>query len=308
MSSLFGKRSQATSTSPTGFGTLPGFGQEAFRDVIQRGTALSEQPDLFRTPDLTAQQQQALDVLSSFTGPTTPEQFQAGISTFSDPFEEQVVQSAISDIERAGRGQLSDIASLASAAGGFGGTRQALLESELQRNIQQNIGDISGRLRSRGFEAAAGRTLSDLGRAQGAAGQLFGLGELSRGIQQQQQQAPLQAVSFLSNLAQGIPVGGGGQSRQVGGQASPLGTIGALAGGLGALFSDERLKENIEKVGEKNGYNIYEFNYLDQPERFRGVLAQEVFEKCPDAVDEIDGYLAVDYGRIGLEMERVYVI
>ncbi len=77
---------------------------------------------------------------------------------------------------------------------------------------------------------------------------------------------------------------------------------GAQLGGA-YLMSDKNLKENIKKVGEENGFNLYEFNYIGKPEkRFIGVMAQEVQEIMPDAVAEIGGYLAVDYGKIGLEM------
>tara|TARA_R100000951_G_scaffold1557_6_gene3282 strand:- start:435 stop:1289 length:855 start_codon:yes stop_codon:yes gene_type:complete len=74
-----------------------------------------------------------------------------------------------------------------------------------------------------------------------------------------------------------------------------------------AAASDKRLKENIEKVGEKNGFNIYEFNYIETPDtRWRGVMAQEVQDIMPDAVVEMpNGYLAVDYGKIGVEFVEV---
>jgi hypothetical protein len=73
--------------------------------------------------------------------------------------------------------------------------------------------------------------------------------------------------------------------------------------GSAYLMSDKNIKENIKKVGEENGFNLYEFNYIGKPEkRFIGVMAQEVQEIMPDAVAEIGGYLAVDYGKIGLEM------
>jgi len=150
-----------------------------------------------------------LGALEAGLGPTSPEAFQAGLATFGDPFEEQVVQSAIGDIREAGAGQLSDIGSFASAAGGFGGTRQALLESELQRNVQRNIGDISGQLRSQGFQSAAQRTLQDITRGQQLAPSLFQLGDVGRQIASQQQLAPAQQAQFLSGLAQGLPTGGG---------------------------------------------------------------------------------------------------
>jgi hypothetical protein len=72
-----------------------------------------------------------------------------------------------------------------------------------------------------------------------------------------------------------------------------------------ALGSDRNLKENIELVGKENGFNIYEFNYKNKPERYQGVMAQEVQKTRPDAVIMKDGYLAVYYDKIGVEFKKV---
>lgn len=86
-------------------------------------------------------------------------------------------------------------------------------------------------------------------------------------------------------------------------------TMAGLGGSLGsaAIISDERLKENIKPIGEENGHNIYEFNYKDDPEKikFIGVMAQEVQKKNPDAVvKKDDGFLAVNYDKIGVNFRR----
>jgi len=87
---------------------------------------------------------------------------------------------------------------------------------------------------------------------------------------------------------------------------SMLGNWMNLGGKLGvAALSDMRAKEKIELVGERNGFNIYRFNYKGKPERYEGVMAQEVQESRPDAVVDINGTLHVDYGRLGLEMKEV---
>lgn len=81
-----------------------------------------------------------------------------------------------------------------------------------------------------------------------------------------------------------------------------------ISAGLG-LFgkSDIRAKENISPVGKRNGYNVYDFNYIGEPQRYRGVMAQEVLKTDPDAVavDPRDGLLMVDYSKLGFRMERV---
>lgn len=60
-------------------------------------------------------------------------------------------------------------------------------------------------------------------------------------------------------------------------------------------FSDARLKENIEKVGEDDKGNIYQFNYIGDSQRYEGRIAQELRKTNPDEVmvDEETGYLLV---------------
>lgn len=90
-----------------------------------------------------------------------------------------------------------------------------------------------------------------------------------------------------------------------GGGSSGGAAAGGSSGGAGAAASDISLKENIEKVGEKNGFNIYEFNYKGKLGRYSGVMAQEVQKIMPDAVIEKDGYLAVYYDKIGIEFKKI---
>jgi hypothetical protein len=71
-----------------------------------------------------------------------------------------------------------------------------------------------------------------------------------------------------------------------------------------ALPSDLRLKEDIiplERLGD--GLGLYRFRYKWSNQQYVGVMAQEVAKTNPDAVVcGADGYLRVDYGRLGLRM------
>ncbi|MBV8474514.1 MAG: tail fiber domain-containing protein [Hyphomicrobiales bacterium] len=74
----------------------------------------------------------------------------------------------------------------------------------------------------------------------------------------------------------------------------------SLFGGLGKMltFSDERLKEDIEPVGELyDGQKVYSYNYRGDPTPRIGLMAQEVEQRYPDAVREVGGFKAVDYGK-----------
>jgi hypothetical protein len=83
--------------------------------------------------------------------------------------------------------------------------------------------------------------------------------------------------------------------------------LGMIAGATIMKPSDIRLKENIVAVGKyENGLVKYEFNYIGDDVRYRGVMAQDVMQTFPDAVHEgEDGMLSVDYAMLGIEMERV---
>jgi hypothetical protein len=75
-----------------------------------------------------------------------------------------------------------------------------------------------------------------------------------------------------------------------------------------AITSDIRLKTDIEQVGvAANGLPLYTFRYLWSDEVYRGVMAQDVLKVFPEAVvTRPDGYMAVLYDMLGLEMTRLH--
>ena len=75
------------------------------------------------------------------------------------------------------------------------------------------------------------------------------------------------------------------------------------------MFSDRRLKQDIELVGrdERTMLPLYEFAYKSDPSRrFLGVMADEVEAYMPEAVHEDEnGYKFVNYAMLGIEMVEV---
>ncbi len=69
---------------------------------------------------------------------------------------------------------------------------------------------------------------------------------------------------------------------------------------IGKLFSDVRLKENIQKVGEVDGINVYTYTYLNGTNVMKGVMAQELLgTKYENAVIEDEsGFYKVDYNKL----------
>ena len=77
----------------------------------------------------------------------------------------------------------------------------------------------------------------------------------------------------------------------------------SIISGIGSLFSDIRLKTNIQKIGEfSSGLGVYTWDWNDTAKQLNindpttGVLAQELLEYRPEFVRMQDnGYLAVNY-------------
>ncbi len=74
----------------------------------------------------------------------------------------------------------------------------------------------------------------------------------------------------------------------------------------GSDESDVRLKTDIEQVGTTvYGLPLYHFRYKTGPERFEGVMAQDVLEVIPNAVVKgEDGFYRVNYGQLGIRMTQ----
>lgn len=77
-------------------------------------------------------------------------------------------------------------------------------------------------------------------------------------------------------------------------QAQGASNLVGIAGTIASFFSDERLKTDMEPIGEdKEGNTIYKFNYKD-PVTYIGYSAQEIAEKDPgNVLLDRSGYLKV---------------
>lgn len=215
-----------------------------------------------------------------------------GLDTRSQQFGEQATTF---DLARALRGQEygqeMGLAGLASAIRGqqFGEQRANIADQLMLSNFaeQQRQARLQEQLALAGLE-------------QQQRGQQFGeIGALT------QFTSPFTPTPITS-LA-------GGQTGATPGGAGPQ-IIGGMLGGLAAnpamfaALSDRALKKNIDHVGEHSGYNVYEFEYIDSvgiDGRYRGVMADEVEAIAPDAVLTVNGFKAVNYNMIPVNMERI---
>lgn len=251
----------------------------------------------------------------------TPELY----NQFYSPYVRDVADTTFANMMESNAQQRSGLKSGAIQAGAFGGDRGGIAQAEMARQQNLGLGQTMSGIYNQGYGQAmqlAGQQAQNYG-AMGQ--QLAGLGvgaqgsvlqgaqaQLAAGVQQQatdqaqlqaayeqwmQRQAyPYQQAQFFANIAQGLGAGAGGTSSTTtpgpswGSQA--LGAIGAV----GSIFSDERMKENIEAVGTLNdGQTIYRYNFKGDPKTQIGLLAQEVETRNPEAVTEAGGLKMVDY-------------
>jgi len=188
--------------------------------------------------------------------------------------------------------------------GGSGGTRRDLNKNLLllgNQFQQQDIGNQQQEFQNR------------LSLNQNRFNQLFDVSRMGANAATQQATTGAGIIQGIGNAQSAGIIGKqnaiSGLLGQVGGAVSGgvLGDAGALGGGIGAgggallgLFSDVRLKDNIEFVETIHGVNMYQWDWNDkgaelagdQPEY--GPMAQELRETHPHLVKENEsGYLMI---------------
>jgi len=105
-----------------------------------------------------------------------------------------------------------------------------------------------------------------------------------------------------AQLKEGGGMFGGGVAGLFGGGG---GGGGGFGGAIGNMFSDIRLKENIDRVGiSPSGIPIYEFNYIGDDARYSGAMAQDLLGTDAVSIDE-SGFYMVDYNSIDIDMKTI---
>lgn len=199
-----------------------------------------------------------------------------------------------------------------SSFAGSGMTGSTLHQDNLSRGMSEGLATAHAGYQDQMVQ----QQLAATGALGGVLGQIMGNDQAALGaqdrIQNQQQNeldseyqnrllgqnADFDALSNYLSVISGIAgLGGQGSGTQ---QQNP-GLGGIISGGLGlaALFSDRRLKESVKRIGHTDdGVPIYTYRYKGGDQVHMGVMAQELAQVKPEAVTEMHGHLAVDYGAI----------
>ena len=220
--------------------SLSGWAAPYVTDMLGKGQALANQPYQGYGGPLTAGQSglqtQAFQGLAGLTVPTAqmggfnPTSFTSGTTAqdYMSPFMNTALEPQMAEAQRQAEIQRVENASRLGKAGAFGGSRQAIMESEGQRNLLRNMADIYGTGMQNAYTQGMGQFNTEQDRAQQAQNQInqYGLtalgaqqtaGGLERGIEQQgvaadyaqfkeERDNPYKQVQYQQSLLQGLPI------------------------------------------------------------------------------------------------------
>ena len=237
-------------------------------DMLGKGQALAELGYQGYSGPLTAGESAAqtkafegiagLDVPTTQMGVFTPKSFtDEGIaSQYMNPYLMQALQPQIDEARRQAEIQRIADAGRLTRAGAFGGSRQAIIEAEGNRNLLQNLAGITGAGYRDAFDKAMGQFNVEQGREQDAqtAANVYGLAALQKqadlgaaqsAIEQagidadyaqfkEERDFPYKQVQYMQSLLQGLPLETQSYTYA---QPSALSDAFGTAGGLMELYN-----------------------------------------------------------------------
>lgn len=247
-------------------------------EMLGRGAALADQPYTAYGGPLTAgesaAQTQAFQGVANLTVPTQemgafqPQQFTAqSAQDYMNPYLQSALDPQLMEARRQAQIQRVQDASRLTGAGAYGGSRQAIMESELNRNLLQNLAGITGQGYAAAYDKAMQQFNTEQQQRQAAqdAANAYGLAALTkqaelgaqqRGIEsegitadrmqfEEERDFPYRQVQYMQSLLQGLPVGAANYSySQPSALAEAMGTSGGIMSILNQIFGIDNNSNN----------------------------------------------------------------
>ena len=186
-------------------------------DMLGKGQALANQPYQAYTGPLSAgqstAQQAAFQGIGNLSVPTgqmgaagfQPQKFTAqAAQDYMNPYLESALNPQIEEARRQAQITRLGDANRLTQAGAYGGSRQAIMESELNRSLGQNLANITGQ----GYQTAYDKAMQQFNTEQGAAQQAqnltnqYGLQALQNQANLGAQERAIQAEGIAADIAQ----------------------------------------------------------------------------------------------------------
>ena len=176
------------------------------------------------------------------TGTTTPPLGMA--SQYMNPYLQSVLQPQLEELRRQSQINLQPGLTKMTQAGGYGGGRQAIMESEANRNLLQQQNQAIGTGYSNAYDKAMGQFNVEQGQAKTLADIMSQAGGQQRGIEQEgitadyneflaQRDYPQKMLQFQQSMLQGLPISTVSTSPA---SMTGLGSLQSTVGTLGSTY------------------------------------------------------------------------
>jgi hypothetical protein len=138
-------------------------------------------------------------------------------ANYMNPYLQSVLQPQLEEMRRQSQINLQPGLAKLTQAGGYGGGRQAIMESEANRNLLQEQNKTIGQGYANAYDKAMGQFNTEQGQAKTLADLMGQAGTAQRGIEQEgitadynefltQRDYPQKQVQFLQSMIQGLPI------------------------------------------------------------------------------------------------------
>lgn len=178
------------------------------------------------------------------TGPT-------GIAAqYMNPYLEAVLGPQMEEMRRQSQINLQPSLAKLTQAGGYGGGRQAIMESEAARNLLSEQNKTLGQGYATAYDKAMGQFNTEMGQSKDLVNMLANAGQAQRGIEQEgitadyneflaQRDDPMKKTQYLQSMLQGLPY------QTVTNTPLPKSGMGQLAEITGSLPSVEKTLKDL---------------------------------------------------------------
>lgn len=198
------------------------------------------------------------DMTSPLTGPGSatagaPSAPTGIAAQYMNPYLQNVLTPQLEEMRRQSQINLQPSLAKLTQAGGYGGGRQAIMESEANRNLLQEQNKTIGQGYASAYDKAMGQFNTEQGQAKTLADIMGQAGGQQRGIEQEgitadyneflaQRDYPMKQTQYLQSMLQGLPISTVSTS-----PASQTG-LGALQSTVGTLGSTYDLLKKLKVI------------------------------------------------------------
>jgi hypothetical protein len=138
-------------------------------------------------------------------------------SQYMNPYLQSVLNPQLEELRRQSQINMQPGLAKMTQAGGYGGGRQAIMESEANRNLLQAQNQAIGQGYASAYDKGMGQFNTEMGQAKDLTNMMANAGQAQRGIEQEgitadyneflaQRDYPMKQTQYLQSMLQGLPI------------------------------------------------------------------------------------------------------